>query len=72
MAVKAVLKEMLIESEHDGYLTIIHTYENDDVWLEIRGDNGYPFIIESEADIDALCKALKSCKKLLKQNGIKN
>lgn len=66
MAIKNIITEVDIESEHDGYLVVKRMCENNVTWLEIHGDIEYPFIIENAKDIDDLCKYLQEYKKLLK------
>lgn len=71
MAIKHVVTEIEIKSTDMGYLNITRQEDGvenaSSVWLEIQGSEDYPLIIETEKDIDDLCKSLQECKKLLKK-----
>lgn len=67
MAIKSFIKEVDIESEHDGFLFLKFNEEQGEKWIELSGDKDYPFIFETPEDIDEFCKVLKKYKKLLKQ-----
>ena len=70
MSIKHSVTELVIKSVHMGFLSIARKEDDVDkpteVWLEVSGTEDFPLIIETEKDIDELCKVLQDCKKLLK------
>jgi len=74
MTLKTNIETIEITSKHMGYITINRCSDevSEDVskpigvWLEIRGCDDYPLVIETVEDLNELAKQILECKKLFK------
>lgn len=58
MAIKCFIESAIIESDHDGYISVDIKNENG-AWLELHNDKNFPLVIETDRDIEEFAKQLK-------------